>query len=135
MHTSLSVAGHGLNHPTKSNSLRCYLSQVNISMQKKQRYRCIPSNRIFHFRVLKSKSNDKNLWKLERNYYGPSLPFCPFKGTQEFLKNQLFSVSRVLLLCTISKWRRTKYCVPKIVISSHLYLCYTFRSSTVTGKH
>ena len=30
--------------------------------------------------------------------------------------------------------RKTKYCVPKIFISSYIYLCYKFRSSTVTGK-
>ena len=30
--------------------------------------------------------------------------------------------------------RRTKYSVPKIFISSYLYLCYKFRSSTITDK-
>ena len=108
------MSGNAWPHWTISSSPRCFLSMVNISMQKTNdidplfpeiltiknpatwltksilaynlwnNFRKTENYKVFHFRLLPAKINDKNYMKTQEKF-GPNLgPFYVFKGKQKF---------------------------------------------------
>ena len=121
------MGGYACAPPTKLCQLICYLSLVDITMQKNSepkfsQMKCLHSKtegfNVLHSRILLAKSKKQCFLKLKELHFQPILgPLCQFKDKKEFFWNMclFYFILFLNLYCCAKLQKKTNGQIPKKV--------------------